>query len=362
MEIKKYEYIDSLRGIAILMVIIVHIQSYFKLPTTIYFPDILDRVIYNMRIGVSLFFIVSAFTLTISHARRKTEKNATLKFFIRRFFRIAPTYYLAILIIFGSICIQIPEYFQVTRSFWFYSNFLFLNTLSPKIIGTIVPGGWSISVEFLFYILFPLFLSKIKNANDCIIFFTISTVVAALFHYNFQTDLSFAKFEFMKLNFLYQLPVFFLGILAYFLIKDGLNSVKQSSMFLLIALLVLFNIIPMPYYMLWSIAFMTLILVLHSKNYKILSNKILAKIGEVSFSMYIIHFFVINIFNKFYIGALIPISGFYTSLLNFILLYIIVTLISFALANITYKVIEIPGQNLGRKLIKKIDQHNKISV
>lgn len=358
----RYEYIDSLRGIAILMVITVHILTFFVADTSAYLPQLAIDFILNMKSCVSLFFIVSAFTLTMSHEKRRTETHATTKFFIRRFFRVAPAYYLAILIITVYTIYLYPNFVNAIPSFWFVGNLLFLNTLFPSIIGTIVPGGWSVSVEFLFYMLFPLFTYLIRNANSCIFMFGITATIATLFHFNYVDDPVLSLFHYMDLNFIYQLPAFFMGILAYYIIKDGIKSINHYSLFIIMYLCVLFTNFPMPYYILWSVAFMLLILILHRKTYKLFSNKILSKVGEVSFSMYIIHFLVIIIMNKLHIGQVIPVSGAVSSFANFILLYLIVSIISFAIANLTYRLIEIPGQNLGRKLIKKLDQQNNITV
>ena len=48
--------------------------------------------------GVQMFFLVSAFTLTLSHYNRRQERRPTLNYAIRRFFRIAPMLYLGILL------------------------------------------------------------------------------------------------------------------------------------------------------------------------------------------------------------------------------------------------------------------------
>lgn len=345
------------------MVIAVHISNFFKVNTTLFFPDTLVSFLSQMNTGVSLFFIVSAFTLCISHERRKTEYKATTKFFIRRFFRIAPSYYLAIAVIMTWNALTIsPDYMKAIPTFWFLSNLLFLNTLSPEIIGTIVPGGWSVSVEFMFYLLFPFITRKVKNANTSLILFCITVAIASLFYFKFHADPYWSRFEFMKLNFYIHLPIFFLGIFIYYVIRDGFQSIKYSTLLAIMALVILFTIIPMPYYMLWCIVFTMVVLILHSHSYKFLCNKVLSKIGEVSFSMYIIHFLIIIILNKFNIGHIISVTGLLSSIINFVLLYTLVAIATFGIANITYKLIEVPGQNLGRKIIKKIDQQNKITV
>ena len=88
----KLKFIDSIRGVAILMVILVHtaqrISGLGVLASTI--------TMYG-QMGVQLFFIASAYTLCLSSQRRANETLPYIKFGIRRFFRIAPAYYSGIL-------------------------------------------------------------------------------------------------------------------------------------------------------------------------------------------------------------------------------------------------------------------------
>jgi len=89
---KKLAHIDSLRGIAILLVIFVH--------TAQSVPD-MPRWALNItkygQLGVQLFFVLSAITLIYSTQQREGESSHLKKYFIRRFFRIAPLYYVGIL-------------------------------------------------------------------------------------------------------------------------------------------------------------------------------------------------------------------------------------------------------------------------
>ncbi len=352
METKKYEYIDSLRGIAVLMVVMVHVANFFKISTTEFFHPLLCWILYNGRMGVQLFFIISSFTLMLSFDRRIGEKNGTFNFFIRRFFRIAPMYYLAIIAITVNY-IHIGKYnFDILTTPWYVSNFLFLNTLTPYWIKTIVPGGWSISVEFLFYLVFPLIASQIKNINKAAIGVCISLIIATLFIYNTKDDFFFFQWDFHQINFFYQLPVFFIGIFTYWLTKESYTQIKNKTWLLFMIVLFLFTYTVVPYYLFYTITFCILIFILREKPYKLLCNKWLSKIGTVSFSMYIVHFFVIISMNALGIAHLIPITNLFTSIINYILLYLLVSSLTYTISYFTYKLIEVPGQNLGKKLIK----------
>lgn len=92
---QKLNYIDALRGgIAILMVIVHHTSQQGSVATPYWFGKLCSL---GTR-GVQLFFVASAFTLYRSYRNRVLDENKHVKnFFIRRFFRIAPIYYLAIL-------------------------------------------------------------------------------------------------------------------------------------------------------------------------------------------------------------------------------------------------------------------------
>ena len=143
----RLEWIDVLRGIAILMVILVHVgtHSHVQEKSITSFTD------YGSR-GVQLFFIVSAFTLF----RNFTQKFNPKSFYIRRYARIAPMFFLAL------IFYAIVGYPGSKLDMWNlggYSTYMliipFLHGLSPYSYNALVPGGWSVACEFLFYYSLP---------------------------------------------------------------------------------------------------------------------------------------------------------------------------------------------------------------
>jgi peptidoglycan/LPS O-acetylase OafA/YrhL len=86
---RHFDYINALRGYAILMVVAVH--------TATAFPDLpnwLAKILTQGARGVQLFFVTSALTLSMSWvARHETAAN----FYTRRLFRIAPMFWIAII-------------------------------------------------------------------------------------------------------------------------------------------------------------------------------------------------------------------------------------------------------------------------
>ena len=86
MKRKRIQWIDSCRGIAILFVIIVHVGQLFSNTSINYISSFAKN-------GVQMFFIISGYT--IFYSLEKNRNKSYKSFFIRRFFRIAPLYYLS---------------------------------------------------------------------------------------------------------------------------------------------------------------------------------------------------------------------------------------------------------------------------
>ena len=90
----RIELFDFLRGLAIFLVIINHVPYH-----SYNFENQSDYIVKNFLLfgtyGVQLFYIVSACTLFRS-IKLRDEKNYKA-FFIRRFFRIAPIFYIGII-------------------------------------------------------------------------------------------------------------------------------------------------------------------------------------------------------------------------------------------------------------------------
>ncbi|MDE2006759.1 MAG: acyltransferase, partial [Rhodospirillales bacterium] len=142
----RYEYIDSVRGYAVLLVMLAH---YVYLFADLPYP--LHRLAVMGWYGVQLFFLASCVTLLMSRdheiARRGTVSTGA--FFLRRIFRIAPAFYVAAAIYF--VASPPRGGFDAVQAL---ATLGFVNAwhplLAPTVPGawTVVPGSWSISVEF----------------------------------------------------------------------------------------------------------------------------------------------------------------------------------------------------------------------
>ena len=155
-----FEYLDALRGIAVLGVLLVHsaLATHQK--------GIVWELAFTGQRGVQLFYVVSAFTLCLTLDSARRESSPLLNFFIRRFFRIAPLFYVAIL---ANILLH---HFAPSRSpltgltfVEVASGFVFLNGFDPYGIATVAIGGWSVAVETTFYLFLPFLHSRFRTCG-----------------------------------------------------------------------------------------------------------------------------------------------------------------------------------------------------
>jgi peptidoglycan/LPS O-acetylase OafA/YrhL len=215
-------YIDCLRGYAVLMVITCHLT--FEFPEL---PYLVRRLTSSGWFGVQLFFLASCLTLLRSwHFEASNRPPDVRAFFIRRFFRIAPAYYTAAAFYFWLS--PPPQGFDPWQAF---TTATFINAWWPDWTPTVrgawvvVPGGWSIGVEFSFYAVFPIFAAWVTSLRRSLAVFAASIVVGAVcnltFRWAFEGNYTAEEIS----NFLFfwfpnQMSVFSFGGVLFFTLRD----------------------------------------------------------------------------------------------------------------------------------------------
>lgn len=354
----KLSYINVLRAFAVLSVLVVHSTQIGHSIDGIkpYFVSLIN----NGSHGVQLFYILSAFTLFLSYDNRSKDKEFSNKsFFIRRFFRIAPLYYLAIL------------YYLLQDGFgeryWLgdqkaitianiLSNLTFTHGFSPYWINSVVPGGWSVAIEVVFYCLLPFLFRWITCSSKAFIFLTITIIFRCLLllilsRLNVQVDGRLWS-DYLYLFLPNQLPVFALGILTYFLIKDkSISKLPLSHLICLSAFMMLELSIGKEYFLsksfYWGAAFCLLLFTMSKMKVSGLKALSFAYIGELSYCIYLSHFALINWINYFHLFDFLP-NSYHTG--NYILNLSILTALVIILSSILHYAIEKPMMRLGKKL------------
>lgn len=346
--LKNLSWVDRGRGIAILLVIAVHTGQFYP-NTLIYFYTSFGKM------GVQMFFILSSFTLFNSFdSRINTEKYPIKSFYIRRFFRIAPLYYL--MTFFYCIISN-----NKINFIYLLSNILFLNQIYLPAHNYIPPGGWSIGTEMLFYLFVPFLYFNINSYKKSILYLAISLLIALTINLllfkgmKFLLHRQYYVWDTISFN---NLPVFFMGILLYFVIKEKKNT-GNKYIYILSSIFLFFifskypfsntnnNIFVLPFGLLNYTQFFSFVIMLFYFGFSKLSfNKsyFLEKVGKYSFSIYLVHFFVMD-FIFYWFKNLLNKSN-----LNFLPFFLATVLISFLISQLTF-FIEKRGIDFGKKII-----------
>ena len=213
----KIQLIQHLRAISVLLVLFYHMG----LPIESGF------------LGVDIFFFISGYIITYTLDKKYSfDKNSVLNFYKNRFWRLFPTL-ISILIItlILSIALQsLQEIYEICRNiisgFFGVSNFAYYR--QSGIYGTSSTDNnplihlWSLSVEFQFYLIYPVFYLLLKRFSERVkilvlfiffIFFTFFSI--------FVSDIAGLKDHFSNVNMLefyltpFRIFEFISGALAY---------------------------------------------------------------------------------------------------------------------------------------------------
>ncbi len=245
----------------------------------------------NANIGVSYFFILSGFIMVIAYHNKSIN---VIDYYKNRFARIYPMYIFA-LVLFLIISNT------TTKRLIFY-HVAGIQSWIPGFPLTLNMPGWSISVEFFFYSLFPFifyFLKKYSVKTVSIAIITI-WVVSQLFTNLFITHF-YEGYPSKSHDFIFYFPIihlneFLIGNLFALLF---LTKVKTKNYDILIIILLLITAMIFKFTSLqlhnglMAVTFAPLILLISANNgyiTKIFSNKVLCYLGEVSYSIYILQY------------------------------------------------------------------------
>ena len=294
MAFKYRKEIDGLRGIAIIPVILYHLNIPF---------------FSGGYIGVDIFFVISGFLITsIIHNNIKEKKFSLLDFYERRLRRIIPILYLILIL---SIPFTLINFIEVdSRNFFeslfavitFSSNFLFWleegeyftreNSLKPLL------HTWSLSIEMQFYIIFPLIIIILEKVKKLKIMIISSTCFFSFLIANWLSLVNPDASFYLSLTRIWEL---LLGSLCA-LLRISRNKVKSKSEYICyISLIIIFlsvfffndkTLHPSFFSLFPVLATCFLILFSEESNSfkRILQFGPLVVVGLISYSLYILHF------------------------------------------------------------------------
>lgn len=161
-EIYYIKVLDGIRAAAILIIAWYHFwqQSWLE-------PEIgglsLDWLVRNGSILVDMMILLSGFCLFLPYAREMVygeKTGSAADFYIRRVARIAPSYYVSLLLVFFLFALPLGEYGGNLA--FMREDLLSHLTFTHNLLGDVVHGShlngvlWTVGVEVQLYLVFPL--------------------------------------------------------------------------------------------------------------------------------------------------------------------------------------------------------------
>lgn len=346
-----YKQLDSFRAIAVFSVMVGH---WILWDTDVYIVKFIPWTH-----GVLFFFVLSGFLITEILLRSKdkiesgieTLQKSIKTFYIRRTIRIFPIYYL---LVFLAAFLNFEDTRAILPYLLTYSTNL-LQSYSNEYVGSF-SHFWSLAVEEQFYLFWPLFILLVpkKHLAKFILGITILSIVSRMiFEFAFPTYLMAQ--EYFTLNVMYALSLG--GIVAYIKYENKKIFHSISSNFWIAPLVLIvytacrLTIFPNNFLKFLTDQFLfcvfaaLLIARAVGSGYKflakhILEHKALSHFGQISYGLYVYHFFV----PPFVVGFLFPLIDWQSDSKEvYWLSYFVVTILA---AEISYYAIERPINKL----------------
>ena len=363
---KRVECLDGLRGLAALWVLLGHamILTGFRLPL-ISKPDL----------GVDLFILLSGFLMVFQYRLRSRFEDwhhprVWISFWVRRLFRIAPLFYvtLAAALIAGPLLyadrvaidtflgqpLQDPERYLDASLANIAMHLTFLFGLFPAYAFRTPLPDWSLGLEMQFYLAFPLLILIAGRIG-----WMTMALVAALCAIMIAEAAGYVGLDYPMPSFLpLKMHLFLCGML---IAADTKGSRARLQLHFLtaslLALVPLGGATDFLHLAVREAIVMAFFALIHMRNFtavdvaaNLLGSRPLHWMGELSYGAYLIHLLVLQPL------AAAAITQFGTDIgaaARFTLVTVILIPVTYGLAYVTYRLVELPGQRLGKTILAR---------
>lgn len=351
----------GLRGIAAFAVVLFHIHFMTGIPM----PEGFNFIERDFGYGAQLFFVLSAFSLMYSTENTMNRPDWVKEYLLKRFFRISPLFYA--ILAFELVMFAMQIFTPFPSIYTVLSNVLFVFGFIQDVQAGLVWAGWTIGVEMIFYVLFPVLLMVVKTKNQALILMLVATLISYVsrieLHAQYLNTVPQPQFDWSSFAFTSNLYFFAVGIYAYRLERSLIESGKSLHVLIPLAATITIGVLLLTEadrslksegrldLIVWAFGFGALCVWQSAKPSSWSANRFFEHLGERSYSVYLLHPMII-LFTRNYIvsfySKLEPSVGAYA----FFICALAVMCMVLGMAEITYRAIEVPGIKLGRKIIR----------
>lgn len=330
--------LNGLRGLAALMVLLSHLSN----------KELFTIGPYSLagagKIGVWLFFSLSAFLLWMNTSERKYSNELDGRYI----YNYGTTRFFRIFIPFSLLCIIALVNYMLggSKIFYYFAPAEFLSNITLSRGSGVL---WSVVVEVKFYLLLPLVYLIMRKVDSCAV--AISILVGIMIYSRSLSPMD--DYTSNSSNLGYYLPIFLAGIASYYLYKSKINN---RTLQLLSYISLAFIIITIPgiwgeifssgrnYWVksldAYAIVCAILIAWIARNGFKLIFFSYpLTWVGKYSFGLYLLHPIGIRVSEKYFLNYSAPMA--LLAAIGF----------SLILGWLFFYTIERPSINLGKKLL-----------
>jgi peptidoglycan/LPS O-acetylase OafA/YrhL len=360
--LQRIECLDGLRGLAALWVLVGHCM----LLTGFYLP-----VMGQPDFGVDLFILLSGFLMVFQYQLRQNFEDwgrlgTWASFWTRRFFRIAPLFYLMLAagllagpiiyedrvvidIFLGRELQQPARYLDAgATNIALHATFLF-GLLPSYAFRTPLPD-WSLGLEMQFYAVFPFLILLMRKSSWPVTALLVSSMAATVVWAMTRTGISYPMPAFLPLK----MHLFLCGMLTAAALG---GSRKRLALYL--GLVIMLAAIPiggtqdLQHMIVRTLIVLVFFALVHARVVgtisALLGSRPLYWLGELSYGVYLLHLLIMQ-----------PVAAWAITRWGhgmdaperFLLVLGIVAPLTYAIAYVTYTIVEVPGQKMGKSLLR----------
>jgi peptidoglycan/LPS O-acetylase OafA/YrhL len=337
---QRFPQLDAVRGIAIILVMLHNIGE--KYPSFH-----LQYLFSNGWMGVDLFFVLSGFLITGILVDTKQSKGYFKNFYIRRCLRIWPLYYSLIFFMFVLLPSLRPSeahsIFEKSSPWWAFPLFL-QNFLLPISTNAAGPLGvtWSLAIEEQFYVVWPVVVRFCSRAQLQLLAIAELCISPALRFYLSLHDVHLYTNVFCRLDGLMAGALLALVVRSETFVPSRLIPLAWLSFFIAAPLAFVSQTLHAEWivFSLTAVASTALVYLSLFSSQKwlqvVFQNKFMVYTGVVSYGLYLLHkipFGLVESFRLYRYPLMAP---------------LIITLVAYALAALSWNLLEKPFLRLKR--------------